>query len=280
MKPGSPYSITANQRCGAARVSVVADSDDRVVSTRAEALAEKLGLPFAGTVAAVSGETDLILAVTDDRLELRDARRRAAGPVFVDFLHGPSGFRRRSDLSRRQPIATAIGLRSGPVAVVDATAGLARDSFLLASLGCTVVAVERSTILGAMIRDGMSRAAAKGSAAVSTVLDRLTLVVDDARVVLGSPSRAALPDVVYIDPMYPPRKKTALPKKEMLMCRRLVGDDGDSAELLAVARLAATRRVVVKRPRYAPPLAPNPTIRFKGKQVRYDVYSTSARMPD
>jgi len=262
------------------RVSVVADSDDRVVCARAEALAEKLGLPLVGTVAAVSCASDLILAVTDERLELRDARRRVVGPVFVDFLHGPSGFRRRSDLSRRQPIATAIGLRRGPVTVVDATAGLARDSFLLASLGCTVVAVERSMVLGAMIRDGMSRATAEGSVAVSTVLDRLTLVVDDARVVLGRLVGPAAPDVVYIDPMYPPRKKSALPKKEMRICHRLVGDDGDSAALLAVARRAATRRVVVKRPRYAPPLAPNPTIRFKGKQVRYDVYTTSVRRPD
>jgi 16S rRNA (guanine1516-N2)-methyltransferase len=262
--------------CGVSHVLVVSTSDDRTVCERAAALAEELGLPLGRAGSVATGAEALLLAVTGDRLELRDVRGCATRPVFVDFVYGPSGFRRRSDLSRRQPLAAAVGVRRHPSVVVDATAGLARDSFLLASLGCTVVAVERSVVLGALIRDALVRAEAADVPALRVVLDRLTLVIDDARTVLAQWMGADGPDVVYIDPMYPPRKKHALPKKEMRVCRRLVGDDDDASELVAAAR-QVSRRVVVKRPRRAPPLAPSPSIRYEGKQVRYDVYIRAAR---
>lgn len=255
-----------------ASVAVTAGTDDEDVRARAAALAAELALPLVIQEQSFDQTPELLLVVGEDRLELHDARRGAAGPVFVDFARGSLGFRRRSSLSRRQPIALAVGLRRGPVTVVDATAGLAQDSFLLASLGCTVIAVERSAVLGALVRDGLRRAQAVGSHALSTVIRRITLVVDDARRVLARMTASSAPDVVYLDPMYPPKKKTALPKKEMRMCRRLVGDDRDAGELLTVARRLARRRVVVKRPRHAPPLAPHPPIQFRAKLVRYDVY--------
>ena len=260
-------------------VLVTADSDDPVVRDRATALAEELGLPMRSDAAPVFEGPDLWLVVTEDRLELRETGPDAAGPVYVDFVHGPSGYRRRSNLSRRQPLALALGLGRGPVTVVDATAGLARDAFLLASLGCPVIAVERSVVLGALIRDGLRRANEHGSQALRNVLGRLTLIVDDARAVLDQMMRTTPPDVVYIDPMYPPRKKSALSKKEMRILRRLVGDDPDVLELFTVARDVALRRVVVKRPRHAPSLAPAPAVQCRGKQVRYDVYRPVRAQP-
>ena len=135
-----------------------------------------------------------------------------------------------------------------------------------------MIAVERSPILGALVRDGLARARAEGPPEVQAIVERITLFVADARDVLTGLRGTSAPDVVYLDPMYPPKKKAALPKKEMRICRRLVGDDPDAGELLAVARGVAQRRVAVKRPRYAPPLAPGPVMTFAGKQVRYDVY--------
>jgi 16S rRNA (guanine1516-N2)-methyltransferase len=80
------------------------------------------------------------------------------------------------------------------------------------------------------------------------------------------------PEVVYLDPMFPPKKKSALVKIEMRVLRQLVGDDEDAAVLFESAARVARKRVVVKRMRLAPELVPNPTIVFEGKTTRYDVY--------
>jgi 16S rRNA (guanine1516-N2)-methyltransferase len=219
-----------------------------------------------------AGTFELLLAVCDQRLELRETGPRAAGPILVDFVNGPVGFRRLSSGSRAQPIASAVGLRSGVTRVVDATAGLARDAFLLACLGCFVTAIERSAVLGALVQDGLARASTDGPTDLAPVLDRITFLTADARHWLAGLSESDKPDVVYLDPMYPPKTKTAKAKKEPRICRKLVGDDPDAAELSDIARRTARRRVVVKRHRHAPALGPEPDLRFAGKQVRYDVY--------
>jgi 16S rRNA (guanine1516-N2)-methyltransferase len=100
--------------------------------------------------------------------------------------------------------------------------------------------------------------------------DRFEIINADAREVLHGGSIS--PDAIYIDPMFPPKRKaSALAKKEIRMVRRIVGDDEDASELLAVARRHAPR-VVVKRPTAAPPLADKPAMSIAGKLVRYDVY--------
>ena len=102
------------------------------------------------------------------------------------------------------------------------------------------------------------------------------MIEGDARGVLkqnsGLRPNSLHPDVIYLDPMYPTRGKSALSKKEMQICRKLVGDDTDIDSLMTVAMETACKRVVVKRHPHAPPLAPKPSICFKGKKVRYDVY--------
>jgi 16S rRNA (guanine1516-N2)-methyltransferase len=163
-----------------------------------------------------------------------------------------------------------VGIRGDPPTVLDATTGLARDAFLLACLGCTVIAVERSAVLGRLIQDGLERARNSGLSELVEVLGRMKFIVDDSRNVLRR-WRGEKPDVVYIDPMYPLEAKRSLAKKEMQICRLLVGDDTDSAELLAVARQTARKRVVVKRPRHAPPLAAEPDVQYLSKLVGYDV---------
>lgn len=255
-----------------AKVGVAPGIENESLRVQAAAVAKELGLPLMAGDLPGAETPELLLIVDERRLELRETGRRTTGPIFVDFVRGPVGFRRRSGRSRRQPLALAVGLRRGPVTVVDATAGLARDSFLLASLGCTVVTVERSPVLGALIRDGLRRARSEGSSELLAVVNRITLMVDDARNVLARMTGTTAPEVVYLDPMYAPKKKTALPKKEMRICRRLIADDQDAGELLTVARQIATRRVVVKRHPYAAPLAPRPAMQFPGKKVRYDVY--------
>ncbi len=251
------------------RIAVSVAAPDAELQAYAQALATELSLPPAARNAE---GFDLLLVVTQRGLELRQASGTVSGPVRVNFLSA-SHSHRKASLSRRQPIALAVGLKRHRPTVWDATAGLGRDTFLLACLGCTVTAVERSPILGVMLRDALQRAAADPKWG-SIVRDRIRLTIGDARDVLARASGESAPDVVYLDPMFPPKSKSALAKKEMRVLRQLVGDDLDADELLELARRVARDRVVVKRTLRAPPLAPSPTMSYRGKIARYDVYLT------
>ncbi len=239
---------------------------------RAVSLARQLALPYLDYKGPSQGlQPEFLLSQTTRRLELRETHRGYPRPLYVDFVGGPLGFRRHFGQNRRQPIAKAIGRHGHPTIVVDATAGLAQDSFLLACLGFTVISIERSAVLSALVWDGLSRARGH-SPQLDEVLSRFAPVMDDARKVLEAMKGAKAPDVVYLDPMYPPRKKDAASKKEMRICRRLVGDDPDAGDLFEVAVGCAKKRVVVKRALHAPPLGPKPDTTHRGTRVRYDVY--------
>lgn len=250
---------------GPLRIAVI---DGGGSESAAERLATELNLPATHSADATF---DLLLVVRADRLELCETGPGAPGPVYADFA-GQSPTIGKG--GRRQPIARAVGLADGKPSVVDATAGLGRDAFLLASLGCRVTAIERSQVVAALLRDGLRRASAV-PVLEEIVSDRLQLITGDARDVLTGMQGNDAPDVVYLDPMFPiNRKASALVKKEMRLFRKLVGDDGDAGELLNVARKTARHRVVVKRMLRAPPLGSEPSITYKGKITRYDVYLT------
>ncbi|WP_459868667.1 class I SAM-dependent methyltransferase [Endothiovibrio diazotrophicus] len=217
-----------------------------------------------------------LLLYSRERLELRSVSPKAPGPVYADFVGGKVGYRHRHGGGRGQPIAKAVGLRKGAApGVLDATAGLGRDAFVLASLGCAVTLVERSPVVAALLRDGLRRAQNDPEAAAVVV--RMALVEEDA--VEAMARLAGRFEVVHLDPMYPHRDKSALVKKEMRLFRDLVGEDPDADRLLAAALACAAKRVVVKRPRGAPPLAdrpPNHTV--ESKTTRYDVYLAAPAM--
>jgi 16S rRNA (guanine1516-N2)-methyltransferase len=232
---------------------------------KAERLASCLGLPLAGD----DSEAELRLVLTPERLELREVATRA-GPVYADFVRGDFGYRRAR--GGQEALARAAGLRAGrKPSVLDATAGLGQDAFVLASLGCRVMMVERSPIIAALLADGLERAAAHPD--TRQAASRLTLVVADAKAFMASLSEDERPQVVYLDPMYPSGKRSVLKGKEMRLFRLLVGDDLDAPALLAAARACAQERVVVKRPAKAPPLGGmEPHASLRGKTTRFDLY--------
>jgi len=258
-----PLPVPGFSRLAAASIAVSAAGDDGV-KTSAEELARELGLPF---VTAAEADFDLLLVVTPAHLELRNNRDPQMGPVCVDFSH--LDLRPYSpNLSRRQPLARALGKKARTV--VDATAGYCQDALLFALMGYRTTAIERSPVVLALARDGLRRLTARAGI---TLDKRLRLIEGDGRVLL--PSITPPPEVIYLDPMFPPkRKKSAAVKKEMRLLRELVGDDPDAQELLEISRRVALDRVVVKRPDDAPPLAPDPSMSIAGKLVRYDVYLT------
>lgn len=190
----------------------------------------------------------------------------------MDFVSGAVAHRLRFGGGRGQDLAKAMGLRAGKTPrIVDATAGLGRDSFLLASLGAQVTLIERSEQMHALLAQGMERAAKEGGV-FREIIDRMTLLKGDAKDLLPGLSGEA----VLIDPMHPPRKTSALVKKELRQVREIVGNDDDAAELVRVALNHALKRVVLKWPAKADPIEGirpcNHQIR--GKTTRYDVFMT------
>jgi 16S rRNA (guanine1516-N2)-methyltransferase len=215
------------------------------------------------------------LCLNEQGLELRHAGQHAAGSIRIDYVGGALAHRRRYGGGRGQPLARAAGMKPGfNPTVWDATAGLGRDGFVLASLGCRVTLCERSAILAALLQDALHRAAADAEIG-GWVRGRLRLVHGDSLALLQNLAGPRQPEVVYLDPMYPPGKEYVMVKKEIRALQELLGPDRDSGALLEIALKSARRRVVVKRPRRAGWLnAKKPDTCIISKKTRYDIYVT------
>ena len=221
-----------------------------------------------------SDKYELQLIFHDDLIELYDLQLDTT--IAVDFIKGNLAHRQEFGGGRGQAIAKAIGLKSGNTpSVLDATAGLAGDAFVLATLGCSITLIERSPIIFALIENAVERASLNEK--FTPILNRgFNLINQDAIDYISDQleKNGDSPDVIYIDPMYPDRKKSALVKKDMQILQRLHDRDDKTSELLETALLYAKKRVVVKRPTHAETLnnrKPNTCI--KSKKTRYDIYT-------
>jgi len=241
-------------------------------SLRAEA--EQLALRLGSQVVDGVPSEGLVLALDERGLALLDCSAPRDEPLRVDFIGGALGFRQRAGFRRDELLARAAGVKGQPLPrVLDATAGLGRDAFMLASLGCAVTLCERHPVIHALLADGLRRADEQGLAALS----RMRLCAEDAGLHLRDAASIGMYDVVVLDPMFPERSKSALVKKPMRMFHALVGADEDAGALLELALARALRRVVVKRPLHAEHLGGRtPTLDYRGKAVRFDVYVTKA----
>lgn len=217
-------------------------------------------------------QSGLVLLQQPSHLELRQLDEPKVGPVLVDFASDALTFRRLHGGGKKEAIAKAVGLKGKQTLnVLDATAGLGRDAFVLASLGCTVHMIERSPVVAALLADGLKRAALDPQ--LSLWLPQQMQLTQGIATDLLTNWQPEQPDVVYLDPMFPHRKKSALVKKEMRLFQQLLGSDEDADFLLPPALALAKRRVVVKRPADAPYLAEQkPDIEYTGKANRFDVY--------
>jgi 16S rRNA (guanine1516-N2)-methyltransferase len=251
------------------KLCIVCDDESRLDEASAFAAAQNLPLYREPNSAYA-----LQLYYSADRIELFDTALGTG--IHVDFISGALAHRRQFGGGRGQPIAKAIGLKHGNTPnVLDATAGLARDACILASLGCTVTLVERSPVLFTLLCDGIRRGLINDDTGI--LRNFTNLVNADARLYLEHASEEARPEVIYLDPMYPERKKSALVKKDMQILQHLLMEPDDAAELFAVALAHARKRVVVKRPIHADALAgPAPTTSISSKKTRYDVYVIEA----
>lgn len=226
-----------------------------------------------------SDESPFALVLTESRLELRKLDEPKLGAIYVDLAGGAVAHRRKFGGGKGQAIAKAAGLNKGATpTVLDGTAGLGRDAFVLASLGCKVQMVERHPVVAALLDDGLSRAMRDPDIG-EWVAERMSLIhasSHNALEQLAQDPEFVKPDVVYLDPMYPhpeSKKKSALVKKEMRVFQSLVGADHDADGLLEPALALANKRVVVKRPDYANWLnEQKPAMAIETKKNRFDVY--------
>lgn len=253
------------------------DTTDNETVAKAKALAEKWNLPYgnAGSVSELRHNGGgLALVLTPERLELRSFDEPKFGAVYVDFSSDTLTLRRTQGRAKKEAIARAIGLKGQAVpSVLDATAGLGRDAFILASLGCKVDMIERSAAVAALLSDGLERACSNQT--LKDWLPERMKLFHDASLPLLKDWQGDQPDVVYLDPMFPHRKKSALVKKEMRLFQQFLGPDEDADALLEPAFALAKQRVVVKRPDTAPYLNDcEPNMSISGKKLRFDVYLT------
>lgn len=194
------------------------------------------------------------------------------GPLTIDFVGGTLGYRMRSGGGGGQALRRAAGFAKGHIPVIaDATAGLGRDAFLFASMGAQVTLIERSPDIHALLEDALARAAAAGPT-YAEIVGRMVLLQGDAKELL--PQVTA--ETIIVDPMHPPRRGTALVKNEMRLLRQMVGADPDAFDLMQVALACAKKRVVLKWPLRADPMAGlrPPSHQILGKTTRYDVFMT------
>ncbi|RAU17804.1 SAM-dependent methyltransferase [Nitrincola tibetensis] len=246
---------------------------DAAFEQPAHALALKLNVPAIGYESLDNSDYACLLIVDEAGLQLQVTGKKRPGPVRVDFVSGAVAHRRQFGGGTGQLIAKACGLNKGvrPF-IVDATAGLGRDAFVLATLGCSVILLERSALVYELLNDGVEQA--RGVPEICEIVERMTCKGEDSIDWLNSLNPEDKPDVVYLDPMFPHTEKSAQVKKEMLLFRSLVGQDNDAAALLDAALRAALYRVVVKRPRKAPCVeGVPPTYHLEGKSCRYDIYA-------
>ncbi len=280
----------------------------------AETLAEKLSLPLQDASYNNSEGYDYLLEFTEQGLVLRPSADKGYGSIFCDFASSEHSHRRRHGGGNGQAIAKAVGV-SGKFApqVLDLTAGLGGDGFVLASLGCKVCMLERNPVVHSLLADGLSRGVQagheyrqQGDDELEQVISRLSLLEGNAANYLSDlvdklvgaarkqgkeqgkeqdkeqdkerdkapENEVWRPDIVYVDPMFPLRKKSAKVKKEMQAFHAIVGIDPDADDLLANALAVARYRVVVKRPVGAGFLAETkPNYSLEGKSTRYDIYA-------
>ena len=260
-------------------VTIAISADKGIPKTQLDQLAKQTDLPLANQ----HNQADYLLHITTDYLELRktnhDQKKPKIESIHVDFVSGKTNHRRLHGGGKGQDIAKAIGFHKikNP-RVLDLTAGMGGDAFVLATLGAEVTMIERNPITHALLNDAINRAKLSADDELQRIINRMALKNEDAQITLNTlevlTDQNHLPDVIYIDPMFPSRSKSAQVKKEMQFFHDIVGSDSDSETVLLKALTLAKKRIVVKRPRLANKLTEEmqPAFNISGKSTRYDVY--------
>jgi 16S rRNA (guanine1516-N2)-methyltransferase len=250
----------------------LADSDASAVCDLG-IFATQLSVPLLPLEHTPQDFCQFLLFYEDARLCLRSTSEGASGAVCVDFDSESLQYRQRRPVQPEALLKAAAVKQGHMTRVLDATAGFGLDAYLFAAAGSEVTMCERSKILHAMLADGIRRASQSVDERVRQTVARMHLLEGDSLMLMQGQWQER-PEVIYLDPMFPERKKkSAKVKKNMFLLQQLLHGEEDAPGLLAQALGLAAKRVVVKRPRHAPFLDDRaPGFTLEGKSSRFDVY--------
>lgn len=177
----------------------------------------------------------------------------------IDFQGDITNYHKVKSSVNKEPLAKALGSGHKGFKLLDLSAGLGVDSVFLHQLGFKVTAVERNPLVYMALK------------IASEYLPGIEFIYSDSLKFLET----VLPeqfDVSYFDPMFPKKKKSALPKQEMVFFKNLVGHDEDAINIVNLAiEKKLFKRFVVKRPLTADSFK-KPAGSIEGKIIRYDIY--------
>lgn len=264
--------IAYNAMHGLPSITVSSTKNTISILQKARTLATKLSLSYTPL-----GETscfDCVLLVSDDGLSLVSSPAKSGRMKTLlrpDYSSGKVGYRIARNLTIHQALAKAVGIKQGVrPTILDGTAGLGIDGFLLACLGSNVTLCERSPLLFVLLEDAVDRARENAYTA-DLIGSRIQLINCNTISFLDATTQKF--DTIYLDPMYPHNNKNALNQQSMRTVRSLVGDDTDADKLFNCACENALNRVVVKRPKGAPLITDrSPSHVITMKNSRFDVY--------
>ncbi len=200
-----------------------------------------------------------------DGLALQDTYSRQK-PLTIEFSRLERRLRqagRRSEL-----LVQAVKPRQG-LKVMDCTAGLGTDALILAYLGCEVVLVERSRVIASLLDDAIARARTYPS--LTNAAGRMRLICTEAASMIEN---SPLPDLIYIDPMFPVKNGTALVKGGMQLLQKFLGPDRDCLKLLESVLESGVSKTVLKRPprdsEWSPPRRPDQIL--ESRNAKFEIY--------
>ncbi|MBC7467654.1 MAG: class I SAM-dependent methyltransferase [Bdellovibrio sp.] len=187
--------------------------------------------------------------------------------LSIDFINNAQNYNKKKGSMKTELISKALGSGRLGHSVLDLSAGLGIDSIFLSQLGYKVTAVERNPVLFLALDTAQKKLSDRQK-------ENLQFEFASAKNFLIFSEKIF--DVIYFDPMFPEKKKSALPRQEMVMFRHLVGSDDDAKDVVETAiKLKRAKRVVVKRPIKAPLLLERPQNQVEGKLIRFDVYGVN-----
>ncbi len=232
-------------------------------------LSKELSLPILNS--SPKQENTIILLIGQNDISIKYNKYK---PLRVDFLNKEMLYRLKNLHNTRQNIGKAIGCKNNyHPTILDATAGMGTDAFILAALGAKVTMAERNPIIHILLKNGLERA--NQNPKIAEIASNLKLIHTDSENYLQNTNDYY--DVIYLDPMFPEQNKTALSKKEMEIFKVITQENNKQKDdlILEIALKKAKQRVVVKRPLKGPYLEnKKPTSQIEGKSSRFDIYIT------
>lgn len=234
-----------------------------------DSLKKNLGAEVLSDLESYGRDLHLNLILKGEEALSLEFEDKSLSSLSFDFVHGELAYRLKHR-GKEALLQAAAGNYKGapPLIVFDATAGMGRDAMILASHPRLKVCMfERNLIIHTLLSDALRRARSDESLTLPKLMP--------CGGIEQAPGLGIAPDVIYYDPMFPPRRKSALVKKEMRQFKLLVGEDPDIEEYLTLACSMASKKVVLKRPEDAPQVvcgSLKPSYTIKGGSCRFDVY--------